>query len=190
MSKNLLGHWCKCIDGELPRHGTGTCIYWIVPIAHYRCHQKAQSQWLAFLVVNSIHVPILFTCTSQVCFKIAQLFICLNNPNAYSGVDNTNHFWHLLSSSPIVIVWKMMGPHLILYIILNGFTVGTWSKVWCDWGMSLHSVCYISLHSIHYNKPCPFQPWHQRLTVLNNLLNDCDAYPIHFVWRGQHMSHC
>ena len=41
----------------------------------------------------------------------------------------------------------------------------------------------------YYKKPCPFQPWYQWLAVLNNSLNDCDAYPTHLVWRGQHVSH-
>ena len=36
------------------------------------------------------------------------------------------------SSSPVVIVWKVVGQHLFLIIILNNFTAGTKRKVWCD----------------------------------------------------------
>ena len=53
------------------------------------------------------------------------------------GVHHINHFWHHPLASRDVIVWKVMGQHLILNIIHNNFTAKIEWKVWCDRGMSL-----------------------------------------------------
>ena len=53
------------------------------------------------------------------------------------GADRTSHFWHHMSPSPVVIMWKVVGQHLILNIIPNNFTVGIRREVCCcEWGMS------------------------------------------------------
>ena len=52
-----------------------------------------------------------------------------------SRANHTNHFWHHLSASLSVIVWKVAGQHLFLNIIPNNFTTRTEWKGWCDRGM-------------------------------------------------------
>ena len=52
------------------------------------------------------------------------------------GADYNSHFWHHLSTSPVVIMWKVVGQHPIsLNMIPNHFTTGTGQKLWCDRGM-------------------------------------------------------
>ena len=51
------------------------------------------------------------------------------------GVDHTRHYWHHLSASLIVIVWKVLGRYLFPNIIPNNFMVGTGWEVWCDRAM-------------------------------------------------------
>jgi hypothetical protein len=58
------------------------------------------------------------------------------------GVDHTNHFSHRPSTSSTVIVWKVVGWHLFLDIILINFTAETRHKVWCDRGMSIGNFIF------------------------------------------------
>ena len=46
---------------------------------------------------------------------------------------HTGQFRHHPSAYPTIIVWKVVGQHLILNIIPNKFTFRTRHKVWCDW---------------------------------------------------------
>ena len=53
--------------------------------------------------------------------------------------------WHHQSTSPAVIVWKVVGQHLSLNIIPNSFKSGTGRKNWCDRGMKsplAHSLAW------------------------------------------------
>ena len=50
------------------------------------------------------------------------------------GIDHTRHFLYHPSLSPAAIVWKVVGQHLLLNIILTNFMAGTRWKDWCDRG--------------------------------------------------------
>ena len=45
------------------------------------------------------------------------------------------------STSPTVIVCKVVDQHPCLNIIFSNFTIGTRRKVWCDRGMSKGAIC-------------------------------------------------
>ena len=46
--------------------------------------------------------------------------------------DHIGHFWHHLSASPVVIMWKGVSQHIYLNITPNNFTARTGWKVSCD----------------------------------------------------------
>ena len=66
------------------------------------------------------------------------------------GVDHTGQLRHHPSTSSAVIVWKVVGQHLILNIIPNNFTVGTKQRVWCDQGMCLGPFVWASLFGLYF----------------------------------------
>jgi hypothetical protein len=70
------------------------------------------------------------------------------------GVDHTIHFWHHMPTSLAVIVWKVVGQHLFMYIVSNNFMVGIGREVWCDRNMrgwSHQPIQIPSINNSNYN---------------------------------------
>ena len=66
---------------------------------------------------------------------------------------HTDEFRHHPSTSPVIIVWKIVGQHLILNIIPINFMVEIGRKVWCDGGImsvpkNLTGLCFYFSNSM------------------------------------------
>ena len=65
------------------------------------------------------------------------------------GADHTDHLWHHLSASLVVIMWNVVGHHLFMNIIPNNFMDETRRKV--RWGRDMRDWSHQSFTTTSIN---------------------------------------
>ena len=78
------------------------------------------------------NLPNMKFCVCQTTNSQSKILVELTDNSIAWRADHINHFWHHLLSSPVVIVWIVVGQHLFLTIIPIIFMVRTGRLVWCD----------------------------------------------------------